>query len=277
LEDSSGICFSEQHIFWLLKAMLDPIQQAARDQFQRRSANYGKPHILANTEDVASALSEVEVKPGSTALDVATGGGHTAVYLAGRGYTVTAADISPAMLESTSKLAAERGVALETRLHEAERLPYAENSFELVSCRVAAHHFSDREAFIREVARVLVPGGYFLLIDGSIPDEDPIAEQWIHEVEKLRDPSHGRFLSPPAWTALCERNQLRVLRCETTPFKQPDLDWYFQTAGTSPANQEEVRRLVREVPDAARRIFRISEEGGKTVWWWLRLSLVAQK
>ena len=51
---------------------LDPIQQAARDQFQKQSANYGKSHILANTDDVAAALSGVEAPPGSAALDVAT-------------------------------------------------------------------------------------------------------------------------------------------------------------------------------------------------------------
>ena len=91
-------------------------------------------------------------------------------------------------------MAIERGLSIETRLHEAETFPYSEASFDLVTCRVAAHHFSDRDAFVREVTRVLKPGGHFLLIDGSIPDGEPVAEEWIHEVEKLRDPSHGRFL-----------------------------------------------------------------------------------
>src|SRR4249920_855389 len=164
---------------------LDPIQQAARDQFQKQSAKYGKSHILANTDDVAAALSGIEAPPGSAALDVATGGGHTALYLASRGFSVTAADISQAMLDSAKSLAIERGLSIETRLHEAEKFPYSEASFDLVTCRVAAHHFSDRDAFMREVTRVLKPGGHFLLIDGSVPDGEPVAEEWIHEVEKL--------------------------------------------------------------------------------------------
>lgn len=257
--------------------VLDPIQQAAGDQFQRQSVNYGKTHILANTDDIASALSAIEVRPGAAALDVATGGGHTAVYLASRGYSVIATDISQGMLDSTGNLASERGFEIETRLHEAEKLPYSEDSFDLVSCRVAAHHFSDREAFVREVNRVLRPGGHCLLIDGTVPNDDSVAEEWLHQVEKLRDPSHGRLLSPQAWTELCQRHGLRVLRCETTSFKQPDLEWYFETAGTPLENREKVRALVRKAPDSARRIFGLSEEDGKTVWWWLRLSLVAQK
>jgi ubiquinone/menaquinone biosynthesis C-methylase UbiE len=256
---------------------LDPIQKASRDQFERQSAKYGKSHILANTADVASALADVKVLPGSRALDVATGGGHTAIYLATRGFIVTASDISQAMLDNAKTLAAERGFSIETRLHEAEKLPYPAASYDLVTCRVAAHHFSDRQSFLAEVTRVLKPGGHFLLIDGTIPDDEPIAEEWIHEVEKLRDPSHGRFLSPGGWKQLCSRNQLHVLRCETTPFKQPDLNWYFDTAGTPAENRKRVLELIQAAPESARRVFRISEEDGKIIWWWTRLSLLARK
>jgi len=257
--------------------MLDAVQKAARDQFEKQSDRYGKSHILANIDDVAGALCKVNFPALSTALDVATGGGHTAVFLAGLGLTVTAADISPAMLENTRKLAQEMGISLTTSQHEAEKFPYASDSFDLVTCRVAAHHFSDRAAFLSETHRVLKPGGHFLLIDGSVPDNEPEAEAWIHQVEKLRDPSHGRFLSPSAWSALCEKHGLKVLQCATTPLKQPDLEWYFETAGTSIQNRKDVRALVNAAPDSARRVFHIAEEEGKTIWWWPRLALLALK
>src|SRR5262249_24763496 len=119
---------------------LDATQQAARDQFQKQSDRYGKSHILANTEDIADALGDITLPQGGAALDVATGGGHTAIFLASRGLIVTAADIAPAMLENTSKLATERGYTISTALHKAEELPYPEATFHIVSCRVAAHH-----------------------------------------------------------------------------------------------------------------------------------------
>ncbi len=257
--------------------MLDPVQQASRDQFEKQSDRYGKSHILANTSDVAAGLEGLTFPPGAAALDVATGGGHTAIYLASLGLRVTAADISPAMLANATKLAGEEGYAIETCLHEAEKFPFVDAAFAIVTCRVAAHHFSDREAFLREVVRVLKPGGYFLLIDGSVPDGEPEAEEWIHQVEKFRDPSHGRFLSPGAWTGLCGGVGLTVLRCETHPFKQPDLEWYFQTAATSPENREIVRGLITKAPESARRVFQLGEEDGKIVWWWPRLTLLATK
>ena len=219
---------------------LDDIQRASREQFDRQSRNYGANHILADVSDVVQALEGLAFPESRRALDVATGGGHTAVWLAENGWNVTASDLSPAMLERAKELAASKGVALRTAQHEAERLPYASGEFQLVTCRVAAHHFSNPAAFVSEVARVLEPGGVFLLIDGSVPDGEPEAAEWIHSVEKFRDPSHGRFLSPGEWSALCQNAGLRVERCATTPFKQPDLEWYFETAGTSPANRDKV-------------------------------------
>lgn len=257
--------------------MLDATQQASRDQFEKQSDRYGKSHILVDTSDVAAGLGGLTFPAGTAALDVATGGGHTAVYLAGLGLKVTAADISPAMLANARKLAEERGFTIETCLHEAEKFPYADAAFDLVTCRVAAHHFSDREAFLRETVRVLKPGGHFLLIDGSVPDGEPEAEEWIHQVEKFRDPSHGRFLSPSSWTDLCGAAGLTVLKSELLPLKQPDLEWYFQTAATSPENRETVRSLVAAAPDSVRRVFSLGEEDGKTVWWWPRLTLIAQR
>ena len=256
---------------------LDHIQQASREQFDRQSRNYGKSHILADVSDLAAALEGVARPPDGRALDVATGGGHTAVWLAEQGWNVTASDLSPAMLERAAELAVSKGVSLETTLHEAERLPYADGTFGIVSCRVAAHHFSNQPAFVSEVARVLCPGGLFLLIDGSVPDGDPVAAEWIHKVEKFRDPSHGRFLAPGEWSSLCQDAGLEILKCGTTPFKQPDLTWYFETAGTTEANRNAVMNLIRSAPEQAVKAFGLAEEEGRIVWWWPRLSLVARR
>ena len=84
---------------------LNDTQKASREQFQKQSDNYGKSHILSNVDDVIQALEGVPLPAKGAALDVATGGGHTAIYLASLGLQVIAADITPAMLENTAKLA----------------------------------------------------------------------------------------------------------------------------------------------------------------------------
>ncbi len=256
---------------------LDEVQQAAQEQFARQSHRYGQGHILENVDDVRAAIAALGLPVPACVLDVATGAGHTGLFLASLGHDVTLADIALPMLERAAGTAAQRGLSVRTRQHAAEEFPYPGNSFDLVTCRVAPHHFSSPAKFVSETARVLKPGGWFLLIDGSVEDDQPEAEAWAHSVEKLRDPSHNRLLTPRAWAKLCEAGGLTVRTSELQPFKQPDLNWYFETAATSPENRRQVLDLVAHAPESARKLFHLGEEHGKIVWWWQRLTLTAQK
>ena len=256
---------------------LDPVQEAAQAQFARQSGSYGRGHILADVADVVDALEKIRLPARAKVLDVAAGAGHTGLHLASLGHEVTLADLAAPMLERVREVAAERGLTVETRQHPAEDFPYENGSFDLVTCRIAAHHFSSPDLFLRETARALRSGGWFLLIDGSVQDDQPEAEAWLHELEKLRDPSHHRLLPPRAWRSLCERHGLVVRSAELKPMKQPDLEWYFEAAATPPANREAVRGLIAGAPESARALFRLGVEEGRTVWWWPRLTLVAQQ
>jgi 2-polyprenyl-3-methyl-5-hydroxy-6-metoxy-1,4-benzoquinol methylase len=102
---------------------LNAVQRTAQQQFNRQSDRYGQGHILSDVADVKGAVERLPwLKPGR-ALDVATGAGHTGLFLAGRGWEVTLADISPAMLEHAAATARERGLRVETREHTAESFP----------------------------------------------------------------------------------------------------------------------------------------------------------
>jgi ubiquinone/menaquinone biosynthesis C-methylase UbiE len=256
---------------------LDEVQQAAQEQFARQSHRYGRGHVLEDIEDVRLALEKITLPARAKVLDVATGAGHTGVFIASLGHEVTLADIAVPMLERAARAAAERGLTVKTVQHAAEQFPHPDGHFDLVTCRVAAHHFSSPDSFVRESARVLKPGGWFLLIDGSVEDGQPEAEAWAHEVEKLRDPSHNRLLTPGTWSKLCENHRLAVRYVDLSPFKQPDLNWYFEAAATSPENRAKVLDLIARAPESARKLFRIGEEDGKIIWWWQRLTLVAHK
>lgn len=259
---------------------LDAAQVAARAQFDRQSERYGRSHILHDVTDVERALAHVPGPApdgGDRALDVATGAGHTGLLLAARGFATTLADLAPGMLAEAGRAAAERGLTVDLAEHAAETLPYENGRFALVSCRVAGHHFSRPGRFVAEAARVLRPGGHLLLIDGTVPDGEPEAAEWIHQVEKWRDPSHGRFLSPGEWRSLLAEAGLHSVHERVEAMKQPDLEWYFTTANTPDPNRHEVRRLLLEVPPAAQRVFQPGEQDGRVIWWWQRLTLVAVK
>ena len=256
---------------------LDEVQRAAQEQFGKQSHRYGQGHILQNVGDVRDAVEKISLPPKAKALDIATGAGHTGVFLAEQGCEVTLADIAKPMLDRAAQMAAERGLTVKTQQHAAEEFPNPSNSFDLVTCRVAAHHFSAPEKFISETARVLKSGGYFILIDGTVEDDQPEAEAWAHAVEKFRDPSHNRFLTPGTWQKLCAANGLSVQELKLVPFKQPDLNWYFETAATTPENRAKVLELIRNAPESARKLFKVADEEGKIVWWWQRMTLIAKK
>lgn len=256
---------------------LDATQRAARDQFARRSDQYGQGHILAAVDDLQAALPWLALPARARVLDVATGGGHTGLFFARLGHEVILSDLTGEMLQRARQMAREAGFEVGVAQHPAEAMPHSDGSFDLVTCRIAPHHFTDPAAFVRETARVLRPGGQFLLIDGTVADDEPEAEAWAHAVEKLRDPSHHRLWTPRTWRRWCETAGLRVEHAVITPMKQPDLNWYFAVAATPEASRAEVRRLVDAVPESARRLFRLGCEDGKVVWWWQRLTLVARK
>jgi ubiquinone/menaquinone biosynthesis C-methylase UbiE/glutathione S-transferase len=256
---------------------LDATQLASADQFDAQAGNYGKSHILADVADVEKAIAELKLRANTDALDVATGNGHTAIYLAKQGFRVMASDVSTGMLNQAMKLAADQGVNIDFREHPAEKLPYPDNSFGLVTCRVAAHHFSDPQAFVRETSRVLRTYGYLAIIDTTVPDDHVEAAQWMDTLERLRDPSHVKFVTPNSWRKWCADCGLTVTKVEVQPLKQPDLNWYFNVANTTPENRKKVLEMIAKAPAAVRELFKLGQEDGKIVWYWRRLTFVAGK
>ena len=255
---------------------LDSQQQRSAAQFDRQAANYGKQHILADTRDVDELLALIPEKSGA-ALDVATGGGHTALALARAGYTPVLGDLAPAMLEHAGKLLEGEGFPVETALFPAEEIPFPDASFRIVSCRVAPHHFTDVPAFVKECYRVLEPGGHLLIIDGSVVDDDPETAEWLHQVEKLRDPSHGRLLDRNTWVRIVEEAGFSIRHAELQPMKMPDLEWYFTAAATSEENREQVRALISNASPHVRERMELQTNEEPIRWVWQRVSLLAVK
>ena len=256
---------------------LDGVELGGHDQTGHSAGQHGTSHILADTTDIDKAVTSLKFRPGALALDVSTGNGHTAIYLAEKKFHVTANDSSTAMLHEAAKLAAEKKVHIDFHEHPAEKLPYADNSLNLVTCRMEAHHFNAPDQFIRETARVLKTYGYLVLIDGAVPDDHVEANKWMNELEKLRDPSHVRFISPGTWRKWCVECGLTVTQSTTEALKMPDLNWYFNVANTPPENRKKVLEMLAKAPSTVRELFKIGQEDGKIVWYWRRLTFIAGK
>ena len=188
-----------------------------RRQFGANAANYARSEVHAKGASLARLVELVQPKGDWRVLDIATAAGHTALAFAPHVNRVTATDLTPEMVQlayERSRDAGHDNVA--TQIADAEALPFDDASFELVTCRIAPHHFPDQLAFLSEAARVLVPGGIFAMVDNVVPD-DPEVALFCDDWEQRRDPSHVGCLSVDEWSRLCGLVGLRVEHVETAP------------------------------------------------------------
>jgi len=189
--------------------MSDPDRGAAA-HFSRQAPAYAASPSHARGADLEIVAGFANPGPADRCLDIACGPGHTALRMARTAGLVIAADIAPGMLETTRRLAADRGLDnVLVQYAEAAALPFADASFDLVTCRIAPHHFTDVPGFLAEVARVLAPAGRFVLEDSLAPD-DPDTAAFLEDLEKRRAPTHVRSLSDPEWRAAFAGAGLRI-------------------------------------------------------------------
>jgi SAM-dependent methyltransferase len=164
-----------------------------------------------------------EPAPGVNALDVATGGGHVARRLREEGSTVVAVDPAPGMQPDV--------------IARAEDLPFADGSFDVVTCRIAPHHFEDIRKAVGEMARVT--RGLVVIEDNLRIDEQ------VEEAERLRDPTHVRCYSADEWMELFVGADLDVERVELLERKR-DVDDWLARVETPPDDAQHVRELLGE-------------------------------
>jgi len=185
-----------------------------QDYFSRTAENYVASFSHRSGEDLQRLIELGEWNPQLTALDIATGGGHTALAIAPFVAQVTVTDLTPRMLEKARDFILAHGVTNAFfQVADAEQLPFPSASFDRVTCRIAPHHFPDLSKFVLEVARVLKTGGLFLLIDCMAPS-DPELDLFDNTIEKWRDPSHGRSCTSEEWQALLKEAGLSIEHTE---------------------------------------------------------------
>ncbi len=242
--------------------MTDP-KSRSRERFAEHAAEYVASAAHAGGEDLDAVVRLADASPQWVALDVATGGGHTAIAIAPLVAGMVALDLTPEMLEAARGFAGERGAAgIEFVLGDAEALPFPDESFDLVTCRIAAHHFPDIQKFADEVARVLRPGGRFVLQDQSVP-ESAAAAAFVNTFERLRDPSHARALTEDAWQEVLSRAALQVEAVERFE-KRMNLERWSGMQGCAPETVAKLREMLADAGEVVTAWMAAEGEGPET-------------
>lgn len=172
-----------------------------------------------------------------SALDIATGTGHTALALAPHVASVIGIDLTPRMLAQAERLQVERGATNVTfQTGDVHRLTFPDASFDLITCRLAAHHFSDIRRALGEMRRVLRRAGRLVIDDRSVPEDD-FVDGCMNALDRLHDESHVRQYRPSEWHSMLAEAGFAVHLVEPYVRHRP------LTALTDRVSPEDVARI----------------------------------
>ena len=193
------------------------------DVWSERAEAFRSSVVHREGPDLDLVVEWCEPGEGVTALDVATGGGHVARRLAEAGCSVVSVDPAPGMRA--------------TVLARAEDLPFADDSFDVVACRIAAHHFDDVAAAVREMARVSR--------DRVVIEDNLFAGDAFEQAEKLRDPTHVRCYTPDEWQSFFADAALDVAG-ERIFERWQDVETWLARTDTPAGDAGRIRELLAD-------------------------------
>jgi ubiquinone/menaquinone biosynthesis C-methylase UbiE len=182
----------------------------AKRVFGGRAARYTTSPAHTDAEVLGRVVTLAAARPDWRVLDIATGTGHTAFALAGHVRSVVGTDLTPEMLQEAVRLRAARGIPnVRFLLADVHALPCPSETFQLITCRRAAHHFSDIRRALHEMVRTLRPGSRLVIDDRSVAEDDFI-DTCMNQLDRYHDPSHVRQYRPSEWQEMLQAQGLRV-------------------------------------------------------------------
>ena len=191
------------------------------DIWSDRAQAYRESATHASGDDLDLVVAWCEPGPGVTVLDVATGGGHVARRLREAGAQVVTVDAAPGMEPDA--------------IAPADHLPFADSSFDAVACRIAAHHFPDVLAAVKEMARV---ARHRVVVCDNV-----FVSETSEEADRLRDPSHVRNYGDAEWRSFFELAGLQVAD-EAYMVRETDFEGWLARTETPETDRVRVRELL---------------------------------
>jgi ubiquinone/menaquinone biosynthesis C-methylase UbiE len=216
-------------------------------QFTRTVDAFSKTAVRDTPEIAAERVAFARPQPDDLVLDVGCGPGIFVLAIAPHVRYARGIDLTQAMLVRAREFQQERQITNACFVQgEAERLPYPDTAFNLVSSHFAFHHLLKPEAVLREMLRVTKPEGRLMVVDTLGPESD---EKWeLHnQIENLRDPSHIASLRLTTFLNFFDDLELEIIR-QTQKRRQRSFNQWMQRAGLAPpsARYFEIRRLIEE-------------------------------
>ncbi|NPA15832.1 MAG: class I SAM-dependent methyltransferase [Deferribacteres bacterium] len=227
-------------------------------RFSSKAHLYGVSSEHSATDDVDVAVEMVSPSKEDVYLDVASGTGHAFFRFCPYVGRAFALDLSLDMLSELKKVDPEALVVV-ADVHE---MPFAFDTFTLISSRIAPHHFESLEKFFEEAHRILARGGRMVIIDSAVCDDEEL-KGFIEEAEKMRDPTHLRTLTFSQWRKLFSR-YFDVIGFKVVRKRHPFKEWLERSPVEDDAKRC-VERLFRDASPGVKAYFEIEVKNGKVL------------
>ncbi|MCT4707221.1 methyltransferase domain-containing protein [Enterobacteriaceae bacterium H16N7] len=232
-------------------------------QFGSQASAYLTSVVHASGRDLERLGDRLTAFPHAKLLDLGCGAGHASFIAAAHVKDVVAYDLSDQMLAVVNEAAQTRGLSnLTTQQGYAEVLPFDDGSFDVVISRYSAHHWHDVGKALREVRRILKPGGTAIFMDVMSPGH-PVLDIWLQTVEALRDTSHVRNYSSGEWLSLFNEAGLSTQNLLCDRLSLEFTSWIARMR-TPPVLANAIRAYQQSASDEVQRYFELGEEGSFT-------------
>ena len=254
------------------------IHSAVRKQFSQHADYYAQSNAHAKGDTLNVILDFAEPTGTEQTLDIATGTGFTAFALAPKVSHVVATDLTAAMVSKAAELAAEQAIDNITfSVAAAESLPFAGESLDLVTCRLAPHHFQDVPKFLSEVHRVLRTDGLFCLVDSVSPESEKLIA-WQNRVEKLRDNSHVYGYPPSEWDAMITDAGFSLEKTSHVRNAQMSFLWWVRPEQNPPEVIQEIRDAFAQLsPEDSEQHYTVHPSGDDFYFSWPMYAVKARR
>lgn len=235
-----------------------------QQQFGRSAESYVQSKLHKEGKDLQKLVSIAHIDGSEKVLDIATGGGHTANAFAPIVNEVTALDLTKEMLVAAERFIKENGHEnVQFVRGDAEKLPFSDETFNIVTCRIAPHHFPNIKTFVSEVYRVLKKDGQFLLDDNVVPELTAF-DQFYNTIEKMRDYSHFRAWKKSEWLQLLEATGFVVQEWHRFE-KQFTFEPWCNRMNLSITKKDELTTYMINTSEEIRKKFAIIIENNKVI------------
>lgn len=244
---------------------MSDVKNVVRDHFGKTAENYATAAIHALGEDLKWLLEAHDLNGNERVLDVGTGAGHAAFAFAPSVQFVEGVDITPSMLEQAKRGAEERGLGnIKFSPADVESLPHSDSSFDIVVSRWCAHHYPNIRLALAEIARVLKPGGIFLLVDSYSPTIARV-DMFLNTLEILRDNGHVRNYTIPEWLDYLERVELHGMVIKEWNLRLDGENWVTRIQ-TPRVYVEAIKQLLVDADEDLKNAIHITDHDSAQGW-----------